>query len=277
LKRFARPFAAICIAIAFVSLVLLARNTAPLLVALLVAGVVAALLYFYRVPVRIAISAKLAEWRSDVRQLGLWLTLAFKRKRDAQATAAMAHQQAFLSGRIMSPMNLFAVAAFCVVGSLGAVGFEEWRIARLKRQMNAPCSTTELSLNRSGEFRTSRQSCAALGATLGVAVQWRDRARDIEALRVADHARIAADIEAAEIVERDRRARSAQSQARQRRRQNEAITAALGGPAPDLERSVCELAGANDCGPAGSGDGGADAAAGAVPDDAGGAAIVTNP
>jgi hypothetical protein len=241
-----RPFAFTGMIVAAIIAAILVRLWLGMATMIVVAGLAIVALTF-RVRILIWLRAKLAEWASDVKQLGLWLHLAFRRKRDAHETAAMAHQQQFLSGRIMSPMNLFAIAAVCVIGSVGAVGFEEWRIGRIKRERDAACSQRELTLNSAGRYQTSRASCSALGATLGVAAQWQTRANSIEALRNQDHARLRDESAAALVLENQRRVRANASLNRQRRRQNEAIVAALGGPAPDLERSVCELAGGVDC------------------------------
>lgn len=244
-------FAAIVTTFALGVLLLHGLNLGSILVtAALIA--VAVVIFMNRVRCRIWLAAKFNEWRNDVRQLGLWLSLAFRRNRDRSATAAMAHQQAFLTGRLMSPMNLFAVAALIIVGGLAGLGIEEWRIYRLKRERDAPCSARELSLNGDGRFRTSRMSCSALGATLGVAVQWQERASELEALNTANIETVRAEGEAQLNTERARRRRAERLAARQRRRENEAIVSAYGGLPPDLERSVCELAGGVDCGPAGS-------------------------
>ena len=261
----------------FIFMFLLLRGLVSAALTLLTLFCVALVLIRFQAPIKRWLGAKLTEWRSDWKQLGLWVQLAFKRDRDAHATATMAHQQQFLAGRIMSPMNLFGLAALALVASVGAIGIEEWRIGRLKRERDAPCSPRELSLNDRGEYRTTRASCSTLGATLGVAVQWQERAAAIEARRTADLATARADGERALQVERDRRVRVEQSQARQRRRNNEAITAALGGPAPDLERSVCELAGGVACDGAAAGDAGSGAAAGAVPSGSSDAANSGNP
>jgi len=261
----------------FVFVFLLLRGLVSAALTLLTVVCVVLVLIRFQAPIKRWFGGKLTEWQSDWKQLGLWVQLAFKRDRDAHATATMAHQQQFLAGRIMSPMNLFGLAAIALVGSVGAIGIQEWRIGRLKDERDAPCSSRELSLNDRGEYRTTRESCSALGATLGVAVQWQERAAEIEAQRNADIETARADGERALQVERDRRARFEQSQARQRRRNNEAITAALGGPAPDLERSVCELAGGVDCSAATVVDPGASAPAGALPSGSVDAAITANP
>ena len=261
----------------FIFMFLLLRGLVSAALTLLTLFCVALVLIRFQAPIKRWLGAKLTEWRSDWKQLGLWVQLAFKRDRDAHATATMAHQQQFLAGRIMSPMNLFGLAALALVASVGAIGIQEWRIGRLKDERDAPCSSRELSLNDRGEYRTTRESCSALGATLGVAVQWQERAAAIEAQRDADIETARADGERALQIERDRRARVEQSQARQRRRNNEAITAALGGPAPDLERSVCELAGGVACDGAAAGDAGSGAAAGAVPSGSSDAANSGNP
>src|SRR5262249_49163121 len=56
---------------------------------------------------RVRIQNKLREWATDFKQLHLWTKLALTSDRDAEATAAMAHQQHFLAGRLMSPLNIF--------------------------------------------------------------------------------------------------------------------------------------------------------------------------
>lgn len=256
--------AGLCIAAAIcLTLALLRGVLGFVVVGLVLAACVA--IYVFRVPLQIKVRAKLAEWSSDVKQLGLWLSLAFKRNRDAQATAAMVHQQAFLTGRIMSPMNLFFIAGMAIVGSLGVVGFQEWRIGRIKRERDAPCSQRELTLNARGQYQTSRASCAALGETLTVAVQWQARAKEFEALRESDLARVRSESEALLAADRERRTRAEATASRQRRRQNEAVISALGGAPPDLERSVCELAGGDACGVSVAADGASPAAASDLP------------
>lgn len=190
---------------------------------------------------------KTTEWNNDIRKLRLWLQLAFTPKRDAQATATMVHQQQFLQGRMMDPVNLIMIAVAAIVLLPLVGGFQEWRINNVKRERDAPCSETEVSRNSDGDFRTRRQSCSALGATIESALDWRNRAIEAESARIRDVARITQENELARIAEQERRARVAATTERQRRRQNEAITAALGGPSPDLDRSLCELAGRVDC------------------------------
>lgn len=213
---------------------------------------------------------KLREWATDIQQLWLWLQLAFKRERDDHDVVTMLHQQRFLEGRMASPLNLlrFAGILLIVLFVSGGLNFvQEWRIARVKRERDAPCSPMELSRDRQGDFRTSRASCAALGATNEVAAEWRARAEEERAQRETQVASIRAET-AAEIQRQQAAAqRRAELAARQRRRENEGIEAALGGPPPDLERSLCELAGRSDCGSAGT-DAGGDAAPApsAVPD-----------
>lgn len=208
------------------------------------------------------ITIKLREWSTDVQQLWMWLRLAFQRERDDHDVAAMAHQQRFLEGRMMSPLNLIRFAGILAIVALfsgGGLLVQEWRISRLKQERDAPCSPRELSRNRDGEFRTSRAACAALGATNEVAAEWRTRAEEEREARETQVASIRAET-AAEIQRQQAAAqRRAELNARQRRRENEGIEAALGGPPPDLERSLCELAGRSDCGAAGT-DAGGDAA-----------------
>lgn len=268
---------ALCIALAFVAGVMLLRAVAGWMIVTTIIAAIAIFLFIFRTQVSIWARAKLAEWKSDVRAVWLWMKLAFKSKRDASATATMAHQQAFLSGRLMDPVNLIMIAVVAILALPLLGGFYEWRINRVKRERDAPCSNTELSLDRNGHYRTSREACATLGETLIVAVQWRDRATELQAQREQDLQNIDRERREAEALDRDRRARARREEGRQRRRQNEAITAALGGPAPDLERSVCELAGASDCGPSGAANVDGGAATDAVPSGSGGAANVTNP
>lgn len=230
-------------------------------------------IYFWRAPLLAFWRKKTGEWSNDIRQLGLWLSLAFTRNRDAHATATMAHQQHFLQGRIMSPMNLFVIAGAAITLLPLVGGFQEWRINRVKHERDAPCSDMELSRRDNGEFRTTRAACAALGETTESAFQWRTRAIEAEAARIRDIAQIREETELARRAEMARRQRAAESNERQRRRQNESITSALGGPSPDLARSLCELSGATDCSAAGStAPSGEPAAAGDLPDGAGGAA-----
>lgn len=228
-------------------------------------------IYIFRARIRIWFGAKAREWASDFKQLTHWLHLAFQRDRDASATAAMAHQQQFLQGRALSPMNLFGLAAIAVIGAIGGLGFEEWRIARIKEQRDAPCSQRELSLNDDANYRTTRAACSALGATLDVAVQWRERAEAIYQQRNIDIENARNEGRAVVAVEVNRRARATETASRQRRRNNEAIVASYGGPPPDLERSVCELAGGLDCGSSAAGDVGGAPAAADLPDPASGA------
>jgi hypothetical protein len=205
-----------------------------------------------RASLRLWWARKTTEWRNDARTLRFWLQLAFARKRDAQATAAMAHQQHFLQGRAMDPVNMIVIATVAVVALPIIGGIQEWRINRVKAERDAPCSDVEVSRNRNGEFRTRRQACSALGATIESALDWRNRAIEAEATLIRDIARIRQENELARIAEMERRERAARTSDRQRRRQNEAITAALGGPSPDLDRSLCELAGRVDCAATGS-------------------------
>lgn len=220
-----------------------------------------------RASLRLWWARKTTEWYNDWRKLGLWLRLAFTRNRDAQATATMVHQQHFLQGRAMDPVNLITIAVAAIVLLPLVGGFQEWRINNVKRERDAPCSDVEVERNRDGNFRTRRQSCAALGATIESARDWRSRAIEAEAARIRDVARIQQENELARIAEIERRQRAAATTERQRRRQNEAITAALGGPSPDLDRSLCELAGRIDCAETGSSTGATEPpATSAVPD-----------
>lgn len=205
-----------------------------------------------RAALRLWWARKTTEWSNDVRKLRLWLQLAFTPKRDAQATATMVHQQQFLQGRMMDPVNLIMIAGAAIVLLPLVGGFQEWRINNVKRERDAPCSDVEVSRNDDGEFRTHRQACSALGATIESALDWRNRAIEAEAARIRDVARITQESELARVAEQERRSRMAATTERQRRRQNEAITAALGGPSPDLNRSLCELAGSVDCAATGS-------------------------
>lgn len=210
---------------------------------------------------------KFREWAADIRQLGLWARLAFKPRRDALDTATMAHQHQFLMGRVMSPMNIFTVLPLILaLGGTAYGAFSGWRVERLKDQRDAPCSARELTQDDNGDFRTTRASCAQLGATNQVAAQWRERATEIE----REHNQTVAQIREETAAEIARQQRAAQRRmavtAQQRRRNNEGIEAALGGQPPDLERSLCELAGRVDCGPTGGADQSAPApAAGALP------------
>lgn len=258
---------ALGIAAAFVLGVLLLRTGLDIFGWLVVVSVVlvgAALVWINREALRFWWARKMAEWRNDVRMLGLWLKLAFTRKRDAQATATMAHQQQFLQGRIADPVNVIMIAVAAVVLLPIVGGFQEWRINRVKAERDAPCSDREVSRDDDGNFRTRREACAALGATAEAALDWRNRAIEAEAARIRDVARITQEGELARIAEMERRERVAATTERQRRRQNEAITAALGGPSPDLDRSLCELAGRLDCAETGG------AAGSTSPADAGG-------
>lgn len=210
---------------------------------------------------------KLREWAADIRQLGLWAQLAFKPRRDALDTATMAHQHQYLRGRFMSPMNIFTVLPLILaLGGTAYGAFSGWRIDRLKDQRDAPCSARELTQNEEGEFRTTRASCAQLGATNAVAAEWRDRAGEIEREHNQAVARIREET-AAEIARQQQIAqRRTAITAQQRRRVNEGIEASLGGQSPDLERSLCELAGRVDCVPAAGADQpAASPPAGAVP------------
>jgi hypothetical protein len=248
------------------------------LVLVSVIGVAASLAWINRESLRFWWARKTAEWRNDVRMLGLWLKLAFTRKRDAQATATMAHQQQFLQGRIADPVNVIMIAVVAVVMLPLVGGFQEWRINRVKAERDAPCSDREVSRDDDGNFRTRREACAALGATAEAALDWRNRAIEAEAARIRDVARITQENELARIAEMERRARVAATTERQRRRQNEAITAALGGPSPDLDRSLCELAGRVDCAGAGSETGSTSPAdASGVLGEGGGADAATDP
>lgn len=216
---------------------------------------------------------KMREWGTDLRQLFLWARLAFKRRRDDQDVAAMAHQARFLDGRMISPVNIFTYLPL-ILGIVGLVtiGVDQWRIDRIKRERDAPCSERELSQTDGGRFRTSRAACAQLGATNEVAQLWQRRASQVEQEWARDLASIREET-AAEIARQQADAQRRQAAlARQRRRDNESITTALGGGPPDLERSLCELAGLADCAPA-SGDGAGAGAppASVVPGDAGSA------
>lgn len=197
------------------------------------------------------LKVKFREWGTDIRQLWLWARLAFKPKRDDQDVAAMAHQARFLDGRTLSPVNIFTYLPM-ILGVLGmlTIGIDQWRIDRVKKERDAPCSERELSQRGDGEYRTSRASCAQLGATNEVAREWARRATEAEQTRDAEVTRIREET-AATIARQQAEAQRRQAlAARQRRRENEGIEAALGGGAPDLERSLCELSGRVDCGPA---------------------------
>jgi len=241
---------ALSIAAAFLLGVLLIRTGIHLIGWLFCAAVLSLgffLAWRNRVSLRRWWARKTTEWHNDVRKLKLWLQLAFTRNRDAHATATMVHQQQFLTGRMMDPVNLIMIAVVAVVLLPIVGGIQEWRINNVKRERDAACSDREVTRDRDGEFRTRRQSCAALGATAEAALDWRNRAIEAEAARIRDVARIQQENELARIAEMERRERMTQTTERQRRRQNEAITAALGGPSPDLDRSLCELAGGVDC------------------------------
>lgn len=264
-----RYWAVIGIVALFVIGVLLARGLET------IAGVggvlvVCALAWIFRAKIIAFFKLKIAEWRSDAKQLGLWLKLAMTRNRDAHATAAMTHQMAFLQGRVMSPMNLFGIAIIAIALSMGALGFQEWRINRVKRERDAPCSERELTRNDDGDFRTRRASCAALGETIVIVNEWATRYTEMDARWRADLARVHDESESALAREQARRQRSAASLERQWRRVNEALTSVGGGPAPDLDRSLCELAGNPDCAaPAAASGSAAPADTGGVPSGSG--------
>lgn len=246
---------ALGIAAAFVLGVLIIRTGLSIfgwLFLLAVIAIAVSMAWINREALRFWWARKTAEWKNDTRKLGLWLKLAFTRNRDAQATATMAHQQQFLQGRVMDPINVIMIAVIAVVLLPIVGGFQEWRINNVKRERDAPCSEREVSRDDDGDFRTRREACSALGATAEAALDWRNRAIEAEAARIRDVARITQESELARVAEQERRARVAATTERQRRRQNEAITAALGGPSPDLDRSLCELAGRIDCAETGS-------------------------
>ena len=206
--------------------------------------------WIHRDEVRGFFAVKLTEWRNDIKQLGLWTRLAFARRRSSLETATMTHQMQFLQGRIMSPMNLFFVAAVAVLLVPLTLFGQEWRISRIKAQARAECSEHELTRNAEGRYLTDRQACADLGAQREAAQGWRTRAIEAEARAIRDVAQIREENRLAAIAEQQRRVRQAALSERVRRRQDETITAALGGPSPDLERSLCELAGDRECDPA---------------------------
>lgn len=212
---------------------------------------------------------KLREWATDIKQLWMWARLAFKRKRDDQDVAAMAHQARFLDGRMLSPVNTFTYLPLIIgIVGLAAVGIDQWRIDRIKRERDAPCSQRELSQDDAGQFRTSRASCAQLGATNEVAQQWRQRAENVE-LEWARDVQSIRDETADEIARLQQAAQQrVAASTQQRRRINEGIEAALGGGPPDLERSLCELAGNADCGASDRASNGASDAAPIVMPDA---------
>lgn len=264
---------ALCIAASFVLGVLMIRTGFDIfgwLLVSVVVGVAVAMAWINREALRFWWARKTAEWKNDTRKLGLWLKLAFTRDRDAQATATMAHQQQFLQGRVMDPINMIMIAVVAVVLLPIVGGIQEWRINNVKRERDAPCSEREVSRDDDGNFRTRREACSALGATAEAALDWRNRAIEAEAARIRDVARVTQENELARIAEQERRQRVAATTERQRRRQNEAITAALGGPSPDLDRSLCELAGRVDCAGTGSPAGSTSPAdTGSVPSESG--------
>ena len=217
-----------------------------MVILIMVLGGVAALIA-NRAAVKRFAARKLAEWRNDARQLALWTQLAFTRRRTHHDTATMTHQMQFLQGRLMSPMNLFAVAAISVVLIPLTFFVQEWRIGRIKEEVRAPCSEIELTRDDEGRFRTDRQSCADLGAQAQAALEWRTRAIEAEAARIRDVARVREEQRLERIAEQQRRAARAALTDRQRRRQDEVVISALGGPSPDLERSMCELARGGPC------------------------------
>lgn len=237
---------------------------APLLLLLL--ALAGTLVWFNRERVRQWLAVKLVEWKSDARQLGLWLKLAFTPRRDVHQTATMAHQMAFLSGRVMSPMNLFAVAALAVALLPLLFGFEEWRISNIKGERDRACSGRELSKDHGGNYQTTREACADLGRTQESAIAWRARAQEEASAHRRDVEQVRSEGDAAVTRERQRRQRDNAALERQRRRDNETISSAFGGAAPDLERSLCELAGQGDCPATGTGGAGSGApAANGVP------------
>lgn len=221
---------------------------------------------------------KVQEWANDLRQLRFWVENAFKPNRDAQATAAMAHQHQFLSGRMLSPINVFTVAPLILALVFACLSmFSMWRAHKAEEDRDAPCSDLELSVNGKGEYRTTRAACAALGATNAVAVQWRDQAKRLADEHQRDIDQVRAET-ASEIARLQAAAQRRQAASRQQgRRINEAIEAALGGAPPDLDRSLCELAGQVDCGVSDPGAGPSPAAPAIVPDGAGDGPIILNP
>lgn len=243
----------------------------------LIAAAVALYVLYRVIRARVSIIAwvrfKIREWATDVKQLWFWARLAFKPKRDDHDVAAMAHQARFLDGRALSPVNIFTYLPL-IFGVLGVltIGIDQWRIDRVKKERDAPCSARELTQRSSdGEYRTSRASCAQLGATNEVARAWAERAVQAEEQRDAEVTRIREET-AATIARQQAEAQRQQAlAARQRRRVNESIEAGFGAGPPDLERSLCELSGAVDC----AGTGGAEQPAVApapavVPDNAAG-------
>lgn len=247
-------FRALRFLIAFAASVLVLAMAYRALPLPLFAGVVAACMYWlYRVARYSGswlgwLRVRVREWGNDARQLGLWARLAFTPGRDQGATAAMAHQHQFLQGRIMSPMNIFTVLPLVLaLGGVSFGAFNGWRVDRIKAQRDAPCSERELTRGRDGEFNTTREACAALGATAEVTAEWEAYATRLKDERDGIAARVRA--EAAQELERARASeeRRRAAAARMRRRENETVETALGGGAPDLERSLCELAGRLNC------------------------------
>lgn len=273
------PLALYSVIVTFVIVVAALRGVSHWsLIALCVIAMVCGAALMFREEIGLVLARKTEEWRNDTKQLGLWTKLAFRSDRSLEDTATMTHQMAFLRGRLMSPMNLFAVAIIAILLLPLVFGFQEWRIGRVKAERDAPCSDRELTSNSDGSFKTTRQACASLGAQTISAREWRTRAIEAEAARIRDIAQIRLDNELARIAERERRARVEASNARQRRRQDEVIVAALGGPSPDLERSLCELAGSSSCPQAGdSSAAGEPTPSGAVPSGAASDPSVSGP
>lgn len=247
-------------------------------VCFVVLAILVAVGWIYRDRLRAWATVKLTEWNNDLKQLGLWVRLAFSRRRSTLETATMTHQMSFLQGRLMSPMNLFGVAAAAVLLVPLTFAAQEWRINRIKNEARMGCTDIELSRTQDGRYRTQRQACADLGAQREAAAEWRTRAIEAEARAIRDVARVREEQELALAAEQERRRRSAALSERTRRRQNETIVAAIGGPAPDLDRSLCELAGAGECPPSpGSVEPAPAPAAGTVPSGAGADTTVAAP
>lgn len=249
---------ALCFLLAFIVGVVMIRIGSQIFGSVMLTLIVVAAAFVAwnnRAKIRVWWQRKQTEWASDAKQLGLWLKLATTRNRDAHATATMAHQQQFLQGRIADPVNLIGIAAVAVLLLPLVGGFQEWRINRVKAERDAPCSEHEITRNRDGHFQTGREACASLGATAEAATEWRERAITAEAAHVRDVATARLEGERALQLERNRRQRASATTIRQGRRDNEALTSAIGGGAPDLERSLCELTGREPCDATGSSPG----------------------
>ncbi|NBW07948.1 MAG: hypothetical protein EBR82_07970 [Caulobacteraceae bacterium] len=174
---------------------------------------------------KIVLGKRMVAMQADWQVLQEWLRLALKREKDDRVVSAMAYHQGFVSGRVLSPLNVLGrwIPAIAFgIGMLLAGSVQSWRIHNIKEKLS---EATESAQSWQAEAKQARADAAA------IAIQ---RNADVNAAN-------ARALETAELL-RAERERVEQLSTRERRRRNEAQRAAAGGPPPDFERSLRDIA-----------------------------------